>query len=144
MELLDRSGHVAAVRFAPLLDVIMTRAHEYKDSGSQGRTFLSSLSSYQDTIRRQNHFQLPTMPVHPSEENAADNLTDKVAQHSKDSGASDHPLHDENKGPFEQAKSTRTSGGPQVPDSKLSSVPPTTPNTNIFQKCPQQKAQKTS
>jgi len=33
------------------------------------------------------------MPVHPKEEEAESNLTDKVAQMSKDSNASDHPLH---------------------------------------------------
>jgi len=35
------------------------------------------------------------MPVHPSEENTGDNLTDKVAKESSDSTASDHKLHDE-------------------------------------------------
>ena len=58
------------------------------------------------------------MPAHPSEETAPSNLTDKVAQTSKDSTASDHPLHDENKGATEQAFSTGRSGGPQKSDSK--------------------------
>ena len=56
------------------------------------------------------------MPHLPSEEQAPDNLTDKVAQHSKDSTASDHPLHDENKGPVEEAAGALKSKGPQVPD----------------------------
>ncbi|KAF3008811.1 hypothetical protein E8E13_010625 [Curvularia kusanoi] len=35
------------------------------------------------------------MPVHPAEETASGSITDKVAKESKDSNASDHPLHDE-------------------------------------------------
>lgn len=58
------------------------------------------------------------MPAHASEETAPSGLTDKVAQHSSDSNASDHPLHDENKGPVEQAFNTGRAGGPQKPDSK--------------------------
>lgn len=59
------------------------------------------------------------MPHHPSEETAPDNLTDKVAQHSRDSMASDHPLHDENKGPVESATANDfKSKGPQIVESK--------------------------
>ncbi len=58
------------------------------------------------------------MPAHPTEETAPSGLTDKIAQGSQDSNASDHPIHDENKGPVEQAFSTGRSGGPQKPDSK--------------------------
>ncbi|KAK5941639.1 hypothetical protein PMZ80_005588 [Knufia obscura] len=56
------------------------------------------------------------MPAHSSEETAPSNLTDKIAQDSKDSNASDHPLHDENKGAVEQAFNTGRAGGPQKPD----------------------------
>lgn len=56
------------------------------------------------------------MPHHPSEEQTTGNLTDKVAQHSKDSTASDHPLHDENKGPLEEAAGALKSKGPQIPE----------------------------
>ena len=60
------------------------------------------------------------MPHHPSEENAPSNLTDKIAQHSKDSNASDHPLHDENKGPIEDARAAINSApGPQIPGKDL-------------------------
>jgi len=58
------------------------------------------------------------MPAHPSEETAPTGLTDKVARESKDSNASDHPIHDESKGPVEQAFNTGRAGGPQKPDSK--------------------------
>lgn len=61
------------------------------------------------------------MPHHPSEEEAPTNLTDKVAQHSKDSTASDHPLHNENKGPIEAVSGG--SHGPQIPTGKKSSFP---------------------
>lgn len=59
------------------------------------------------------------MPHHPSEEEAPSGLTDKVAQHSRDSTASDHPLHDENKGPVEQggAEAFKSSPGPQIVES---------------------------
>lgn len=33
------------------------------------------------------------MPHHPSDEETDSNVFDKVAQESKDSGASDHPMH---------------------------------------------------
>lgn len=56
------------------------------------------------------------MPHHPSEEQTTGNLTDKVAQESKDSTASDHPLHDENKGPLEEAAGALKSKGPQIPE----------------------------
>jgi len=35
------------------------------------------------------------MPDHPVEETAAGSITDKIAKESKDSTASDHPLHDD-------------------------------------------------
>ncbi|KAG9205270.1 hypothetical protein G6514_008848 [Epicoccum nigrum] len=35
------------------------------------------------------------MPVHPVEETAAGSITDKIAKESKDSTASDHPLHEQ-------------------------------------------------
>lgn len=44
------------------------------------------------------------MPVHPKEEETTGNLTDMVAKESKDSTASDHPIHDED-------HSDKTSGG---------------------------------
>ena len=57
------------------------------------------------------------MPHHPSEEDAPDNLTDKIAQHSRDSTASDHPLHDENKGAFETtSEAIKNAPGPQEPE----------------------------
>lgn len=56
------------------------------------------------------------MPHHPSEEQAPDNLTDKVAQHSTDSTASNHPIHDENKGAVEEAGGPLKSKGPQIPE----------------------------
>ncbi|KAK5082533.1 hypothetical protein LTR70_008187 [Exophiala xenobiotica] len=56
------------------------------------------------------------MPSHASEETAPSGLTDKVAQESSDSNASNHPIHDENKGPVEQAFNTGRAGGPQKPD----------------------------
>ncbi|KAK4963783.1 hypothetical protein LTR66_011560 [Elasticomyces elasticus] len=34
------------------------------------------------------------MPVHPAEENTGGSIFDQVAKESKDSNASDHPLHD--------------------------------------------------
>jgi hypothetical protein len=43
------------------------------------------------------------MPVHPAEETAGGNITDKVAKESSDSNASTHPLHDE--------ENNATSGG---------------------------------
>jgi hypothetical protein len=58
------------------------------------------------------------MPVHPTEETAPSGLTDKVAAESKDSTASDHPLHDENKGPVGKAHaSDHKSKGPAIPES---------------------------
>lgn len=60
------------------------------------------------------------MPVHPNEENAPEGLTDKVAAQSKDSTASDHPLHDENKGSISHGKAAATdhkSKGPAIPES---------------------------
>ena len=60
------------------------------------------------------------MPHHPSEETAPDNLTDKVAAQSKDSTASDHAIHDENKGPVEGTLGGRSSGGPQIVESRSS------------------------
>lgn len=59
------------------------------------------------------------MPVHQSEETAPSGLTDKVAQHSKDSTASDHALHDEAKGPVE-GTSAHNSKGPQIPERGMS------------------------
>jgi len=56
------------------------------------------------------------MPAHPSEESAPSNLTDKVAQHSKESTASDHPIHNENKGPVEGTVGSLQSKGPQIPE----------------------------
>lgn len=56
------------------------------------------------------------MPHHPSEEEAPSNLTDKIAQYSSDSTASDHPLHKENKGPIEAVSGS--SHGPQIPTGK--------------------------
>lgn len=52
----------------------------------------------------------------PQEEQAGSNLTDKVAQHSKDSTASDHALHDEARGAVEEAGGPLASKGPQVPE----------------------------
>jgi hypothetical protein len=43
------------------------------------------------------------MPVHPAEETAGGNITDKVAKESSDSNASTHPIHDE--------ENNATSGG---------------------------------
>lgn len=57
------------------------------------------------------------MPVHPSEEIAPDGLTDRVAKESSNSNASDHPIHDENKGPLKAAASDHKSKGPAIPDS---------------------------
>ncbi|KAK5077227.1 hypothetical protein LTS08_006083 [Lithohypha guttulata] len=59
------------------------------------------------------------MPSHPSEERAPEGLTDKIAQHSSDSNASDHPIHDENKGPIEEAGGPLKSKGPQIPEGKM-------------------------
>lgn len=56
------------------------------------------------------------MPVHPAEEEAPSGLTDKVAQESKDSTASNHPLHDENKGPVKATASDHKSKGPAISD----------------------------
>ena len=58
------------------------------------------------------------MPVHPAEENAPSNIFDKVAKESNDSTASDHPLHDENKGPVKATAEDHKSKGPAIPDSK--------------------------
>ena len=58
------------------------------------------------------------MPHLPSEETAPDNLTDKVAQESSDSTASDHPLHDENKDPVKATAQDHASKGPQIPSGK--------------------------
>lgn len=60
--------------------------------------------------------QSTNMPSHPSEERAPEGLTDKIAQHSSDSNASDHPIHDENKGPIEEAAGALKSKGPQIPE----------------------------
>jgi hypothetical protein len=60
------------------------------------------------------------MPVHPAEETAPSNLTDKVAQESSDSNASDHPIHDENKGPVKATAADHSSKGPAIPDSTCS------------------------
>ena len=57
------------------------------------------------------------MPVHPSEETTTSNLTDKVAQESSDSTASDHHLHDENKGPVKASAADHKSKGPAIPES---------------------------
>ncbi|ETN40207.1 uncharacterized protein HMPREF1541_04483 [Cyphellophora europaea CBS 101466] len=57
------------------------------------------------------------MPVHPTEETAPSNLTDKVAQESSDSTASDHPIHDENKGPVKATADDHKSKGPAIPES---------------------------
>ncbi|EXJ80165.1 hypothetical protein A1O1_08307 [Capronia coronata CBS 617.96] len=57
------------------------------------------------------------MPHHPAEENTQSHIFDKVAKESADSTASDHPLHDENKGPLKQATSEdHRSKGPQLSD----------------------------
>ncbi|TID19716.1 hypothetical protein E2P81_ATG06883 [Venturia nashicola] len=56
------------------------------------------------------------MPVHPSEENTGDNLTDKVAKESSDSTASDHKLHDED-------HSHSTSGGKATAEDHKSKGP---------------------
>jgi hypothetical protein len=67
------------------------------------------------------------MPHHPSEEEAESNIYDKVARESKDSGASDHPLHDTQHKPGEETKDKEahqesiqihSSKGPQIPDGK--------------------------
>lgn len=58
------------------------------------------------------------MPAHPSEESAPASLTDKVAQHSKESTASDHAIHNENKGPVEGTAGSLQSKGPQIPESE--------------------------
>lgn len=61
------------------------------------------------------------MPHHQSEEEAPSNLTDKIAQHSKDSTASDHPNHDENKGAFKTAsEAIQGNPGPQIVESEYS------------------------
>ena len=39
------------------------------------------------------------MPVHPTEENTESGIFDQVAKESKDSTASDHPIHQEGKEP---------------------------------------------
>ncbi|KAF2017453.1 hypothetical protein BU24DRAFT_420504 [Aaosphaeria arxii CBS 175.79] len=53
-------------------------------------------------VGSKNHFQKhrpqkkeANMPVHPAEENATGNITDKVAKESSDSTASSHPAHQE-------------------------------------------------
>ncbi|EXJ86358.1 hypothetical protein A1O3_03309 [Capronia epimyces CBS 606.96] len=57
------------------------------------------------------------MPQHPAEENTQSHIFDKVAKESSDSTASNHPLHDENKGPLKQATSEdHRSKGPQLSD----------------------------
>lgn len=56
------------------------------------------------------------MPVHPSEENTSDHIFDQVAKESRDSNASDHPIHDTE----EKTKASvqdHKSKGPQIPDS---------------------------
>ena len=58
------------------------------------------------------------MPAHPSEENTESNIFDKVAKGNPDSGASDHPMHDENKEPVKAAASDHKSKGPAIPDSE--------------------------
>lgn len=59
------------------------------------------------------------MPAHPAEEVTQSHIFDKVAKESSDSTASDHPIHDENKGPLKQATSEdHRSKGPQLSDSK--------------------------
>lgn len=75
------------------------------------------------------------MPVHPSEENTTSNLTDKVAAESKDSTASDHPIHDENKGPLKASAADHKSKGPAIPDSTCSHPQRQFHNANRVQIC---------
>lgn len=59
------------------------------------------------------------MPHHPSEEEASSHVFDQVAKESKDSTASDHPIH------ADTAKASvqdHQSKGPQIPESKSSKV----------------------
>ncbi|KAF7507235.1 hypothetical protein GJ744_010793 [Endocarpon pusillum] len=65
------------------------------------------------------------MPHHPSEEEAEPHIFDKVAQQSKDSGASDHPIHNTEHQPGEESKDKEayqetiqihSSKGPQISD----------------------------
>lgn len=57
------------------------------------------------------------MPVHPTEESAPSNITDKVAKESRDSTASDHPLHNENEGPVKGTSRDHAGKGPAIPES---------------------------
>ena len=73
---------------------------------------------------RTNTIHPPTtkMPHHPSEENAPDHIFDKVAKESSDSTASDHPTHDENKGPVKATAADHQSKGPQIVESMWTSL----------------------
>jgi hypothetical protein len=66
--------------------------------------------------------QTTKMPHHPSEENAPDHIFDKVAKESSDSTASDHPTHDENKGPVKATAADHQSKGPQIVESRWGSL----------------------
>lgn len=66
------------------------------------------------------------MPHHPSEEETDSNIFDKVAQESKDSTASDHPIHVpkdptkdvEEESSLNESIHVQSSKGPVIPDSK--------------------------
>ncbi len=59
------------------------------------------------------------MPVHPSEEETSSHVFDSVAKDSKDSTASDHPIHDTRHVEKEDPKAAvnpHKSKGPQIVD----------------------------
>ena len=58
------------------------------------------------------------MPVHPSEEETSSHIFDQVAKESRDSNASDHPMHAEE---AKAAVDAHKSKGPQIPDSEFGS-----------------------
>ncbi|KAF1951120.1 hypothetical protein CC80DRAFT_496400 [Byssothecium circinans] len=51
-----------------------------------------------DLLKAFDELKIADMPVHPAEEHATGNITDKVAKESSDSTASEHKLHDEDTG----------------------------------------------
>ena len=92
----------------------------------QGSTFLASSFEFYITIltyqeprtNRQTLTQPTTMPHHPSEEETSSNVFDQVAKESKDSNASDHPMHAEEASQTKATASDHASKGPQIVESK--------------------------
>ena len=92
----------------------------------QGSTFFASLFQIYITVlayqvlrtNRQTLTHLTTMPHHPSEEETSSNVFDQVAKESKDSNASDHPMHAEEASQTKATASDHASKGPQIVESR--------------------------